>query len=132
MHARANLNFYDIAHRRVSENVVHGYTGAVDIVEAVFQLSRTDRLPSRMSHSQTARTRLLRIGWVNTVLFGFFFTAFNICLGQTRDVVSDDGYGRFETKFVSGVIVTVGAAKSGGLAKRSCSGTLPGMRKTCP
>jgi hypothetical protein len=89
-----------------------------------FQLCRTDRLPSRMSHSQTARTRLLHIGWVNTLLFGFFLTAFNVCLGQTRDVVCDDGYGRFETKFVSGVIVTVGAAKSGGLAKRSCSGTL--------
>jgi len=89
-----------------------------------FQLCRTDRLPSRMSHSQTARTRLLHIGWVNTLLFGFFLTAFNVCLGQTRDVVCDDGYGRFETKFVSGVIVTVGAAKSGGLAKRSCRGTL--------
>ena len=39
-------------------------------------------------------------------------------------MVCDDGDGRFETTFVSGVRVTVGATKSGPLAKRSCSAAL--------
>jgi len=54
--------------------------------------------------------------------WGFVFVAFHVCTAQTQYVVCEDGSGRFETKFASGVSVTVGATKGGGLAKRSCSG----------
>jgi hypothetical protein len=67
----------------------------------------------------------LYLAWSNRLLpFAFVFIILNSCLGQTREVVCDDGYGTFETRFVRGVSVTVGAAKSGGLSMRSCSGTL--------
>jgi hypothetical protein len=55
---------------------------------------------------------------------GFLCVAFHFCLAQTPYLVCEDGSGRFETKFVSGVSATVGPAKSGGLAKRSCDGSL--------
>jgi hypothetical protein len=58
------------------------------------------------------------------LLVGFIFVSFDLCFGLTRDVVCDDGDGRFETTFVSGVRVTVGPTKSGPLAKRSCSAAL--------
>lgn len=78
-----------------------------------------------MSLPQASGTRPPHILWVNILfLFGFTCVVFNVCLGQTRDVVCDDGYGKFETKFVTGVSVTVGATRSGGLAKRSCGGSL--------
>jgi len=67
----------------------------------------------------------LYLAWSNRLLpFAFVFIVLTSCFGQTREVVCDDGYGTFETRFVSGVSVTVGAAKSGGLSIRSCSGTL--------
>jgi len=88
-----------------------------------------------MSRPLATGMRPPHILWVNGLLsFGFVSLVVNICLGQTRDVVCDDGYGRFETTFVSGVSVTVGAAKSGGsgLAKRSCGGALAWDRRDLP
>ncbi|MFZ0774640.1 MAG: hypothetical protein ACLP56_19610 [Candidatus Sulfotelmatobacter sp.] len=74
-----------------------------------------------------------RIGRFNSLLlFGFLLVAFNICLGQTHNVVCDDGYGRFETKFVDGVSVTVGAERSGDLAKRACGAALAWDGRTLP
>ena len=70
-------------------------------------------------------TALRRARLANALLsWGFVCVAFHLCLAQTQYVVCEDGSGRFETKFASGVSVTVGATKSGGLAKRSCSGNL--------
>jgi hypothetical protein len=67
----------------------------------------------------------LYLAWSNRLFpFVFVFLVLNSCLGQTLDVVCEDGYGMFEARFVSGVSVTVGAAKSGGLSMRSCSGAL--------
>lgn len=56
--------------------------------------------------------------------FVFICVAFHLCLGQTRDVVCDDGYGSFETTFDSGVSVIAAATQSGGFAKRSCNAAL--------
>ena len=47
-----------------------------------------------------------------------------LCSAQSQKVVCEDGFGRFETSFVTGVSVTVGAARTGALAKRSCSASL--------
>lgn len=78
-----------------------------------------------MSRLRTTGIHALRLGLLSSLLpLGFVPTFFSTCLGQTRDVVCDDGYGKFETKFISGVSVIVGATKNGELAKRSCSGTL--------
>jgi len=61
----------------------------------------------------------------NHLLFlGFVLIVLESCLGQTRDVVCADGSGSFGTRFVSGVSVTVGPTKNGGLSTRSCSGEL--------
>jgi hypothetical protein len=78
-----------------------------------------------MSRLQFSGTTPPRAGRANALLsLGFVCVAFHLCSAQTRYVVCEDGSGRFETKFAGGVSVTVGAAKSHGLAKRSCSGTL--------
>jgi hypothetical protein len=74
---------------------------------------------------QSTRTALRCVCRTNALLsWGFVCIALHSCLAQTQYVVCEGGSGRFETKFGSGVTVTVGATKSDGLAKRSCSGNL--------
>lgn len=50
--------------------------------------------------------------------------AANISLAQPRYIVCDEGSGKFESRFVTGVAVAVGAARIGGLGKRSCEASL--------
>jgi hypothetical protein len=54
----------------------------------------------------------------------FFCVVSSFCHGQAHDVVCSDGSGKFEVKFTTGVTVSVGAAKNGGLSRRVCKGTL--------
>jgi hypothetical protein len=76
-----------------------------------------------MSTLRTTGAHSHQIGWLNNLIL-FVFLAPQLCFAQTRYVVCDEGFGSFETEFVSGVTVTVGAAKSGGLAQRACDGSL--------
>ncbi|HEX4005765.1 MAG TPA: hypothetical protein VHX60_06295 [Acidobacteriaceae bacterium] len=46
------------------------------------------------------------------------------CSGQTQDVVCDQGNGKFETEFATGVTVRVGPALHAGFAARQCTATL--------
>lgn len=66
------------------------------------------------------------------LVLGFVCITLHLSLAQARYVVCEDGSGRFETKFSSGVSVSVGAAKSHGLAKRSCSGGLAWDKRDLP
>jgi hypothetical protein len=92
----------------------------------------SDSIASRMSRLRGTGAPASRISRFNSLLlFAFLPVSFNICLGQMRDVVCDDGYGRFETKF-GGVSVTVGAERSGLLANRSCSGAIAWDGRTLP
>jgi hypothetical protein len=54
----------------------------------------------------------------------FFCVVSSFCQGQAHDVVCNDGSGKFEVKFTTGVTVSVGAAKNGGLSRRVCKATL--------
>ena len=46
------------------------------------------------------------------------------CCGQSHDGLCNAGFGEFQTKFGTGVSVTVGAARNGGFATRACSARL--------
>ena len=50
--------------------------------------------------------------------------ALNLCAAQTSDVLCRGGSGKFGAAFHRDVQVQVGAAKSGGLATRSCEASL--------
>jgi hypothetical protein len=54
----------------------------------------------------------------------FFCLVSSFCSSQTHDLVCSDGSGKFEVKFTTGVTVSVGAAKNGGLSRRVCKATL--------
>ncbi len=53
-----------------------------------------------------------------------FCVAPSFCSGQSHDVLCNDGYGKFEVKFTTGVTVRVGPAKNGELSRRVCEATL--------
>jgi len=57
-------------------------------------------------------------------LVAFCCAAAIFARGQARDVVCQDGYGKFGVKFPTGVIVFAGAAKDAELSKRTCEATL--------
>jgi hypothetical protein len=84
-----------------------------------------------MSTPRTTGARSRQIGWLNNLIL-FIFVALKICFAQKGYVVCEEGSGGFETKFVSGVTVTVSAAKSGGLAQRACDGTLAWNGRVLP
>jgi hypothetical protein len=46
------------------------------------------------------------------------------CRSQTHNILCSDGYDKFEAKFTTGVTVSVGAARNGKLARRTCEATL--------
>jgi len=54
----------------------------------------------------------------------FFCVVSTFCSGQTHNIVCSDGYGKFESKFGSGVTVSVGAVKNSQLARRVCGARL--------
>jgi len=58
------------------------------------------------------------------MLFALLLTGGAGCAAQTSDITCDRGDGAFQTIFQTGVKVDVGAAKSGGLATRSCEAKL--------
>jgi hypothetical protein len=43
-----------------------------------------------------------------------------LCRSQPHDVVCNDGFGSFNFKSITGVTVSVGAAKNGEFAQRNC------------
>ena len=58
------------------------------------------------------------------MLFALLLEGRAACVAQTSDITCDRGDGAFQTIFQTGVKVDVGAAKSGGLATRSCDAKL--------
>lgn len=54
----------------------------------------------------------------------FFCVVSTFCSGQIHNIVCSDGFGKFESKFASGVTVRVGAAKNSQLARRVCEARL--------
>lgn len=56
--------------------------------------------------------------------FLLFYATLGVCQTTGRNVLCNDGDGKFDTEFGTGVRVHVGAARNGGLATRACAAKL--------
>jgi hypothetical protein len=79
-----------------------------------------------LQHTSDARIATASNATKCTQMLMFLLCCFlhSFSLGQTRDVVCSDGYGKFEEKFTTGVGVLVGAVKNGALSTRVCEARL--------
>jgi hypothetical protein len=73
---------------------------------------------------QSAPVRFLRRGAAALALILLPCLTATVCHAQSHDVVCQEGAGDFETEFYTGVEVSVGAARSGGMASRVCQAAL--------
>jgi hypothetical protein len=80
-------------------------------------------------HAVVAAERLIpmplkRASRQSLLLSVFLCLLSDFCSGQTPGVVCSGGIGSFQVKFLTGVTVSVGAARTGKLANRACAATL--------
>jgi hypothetical protein len=75
---------------------------------------------------------LRRVTLATWVLSAVVLASSICCRGQSHDGLCNAGFGEFQTKFATGVSVTVGAVRNGGFVTRACSATLAWGKQELP